>query len=95
MKRALIASKAKVEGVAQEKFSGAPPQTPSRFAPPIKIPGGATVVNVCHIICSCWGALSHKMPKGPDCLHYANGKNPLMVARNKPIWTRVKMRFEI
>ena len=43
MKRALVASKAKVEGVVQEKFSGAPPQTPSCFAPPIKNPGGATV----------------------------------------------------
>ena len=43
MKRALVASKAKVEGVVQEKFSGAPPQTPSCFAPPIKNSGGATV----------------------------------------------------
>ena len=42
MKRALVASKAKVEGMVQEKFSGAPPQTPSCFAPPIKNPGGAT-----------------------------------------------------
>ena len=39
---------AKVEGVVKEKFSQAPPQTPTSFAPPIKIPGGATVcvVNV-------------------------------------------------
>ena len=48
MKRALVASIAKVEGVAQEKFSGAPPQTPSCFAPPIKNRGGATAH--CHII---------------------------------------------
>ena len=43
LKRALVASIAKVEGVVREKFSGAPPQTPSHFAPPIKNPGGATV----------------------------------------------------
>ena len=42
MKRALVASIAKIEGAAQEKFSGAPPQTPSCFVPPIKNPGGAT-----------------------------------------------------
>ena len=44
MKRALVASKAKVEGVVQEKFSGAPPQTPSCCAHPIKNPGGATAI---------------------------------------------------
>ena len=44
MKRALVASIPKVEGVVQEKFSGAPLQTPSCFAPPIKNPGGATGV---------------------------------------------------
>ena len=42
MKRALVASIPKVESVVQEKFSGAPSQTPSCFAPPIKNPGGAT-----------------------------------------------------
>ena len=42
LKRALVASIAKVKGVVQEKFSGAPPQTLSYFAPPIKNPGGAT-----------------------------------------------------
>ena len=43
MKRVLVASIAKVEGVAQEKFSRAPSQIPSYCAPPIKNPGGATV----------------------------------------------------
>ena len=37
LKRALVASIAKVEGVVQEKFS------PSYFDPPIKNPGGATI----------------------------------------------------
>ena len=41
---ALVTLIAKVEGVVKEKFSGAPPQTPTYFAPPpIKIPGGDTV----------------------------------------------------
>ena len=42
MKGKLVTFIAKVEGVVKEKFSGAPPQTPTVFAPPIKIPGGAT-----------------------------------------------------
>ena len=43
MKGVLVTFIAKVEGVVKEKFSGAPPQTPTFFAPPqIKIPGGAT-----------------------------------------------------
>ena len=42
MKKALVASIAKVEGVVEEIFSGAPLQTPSYFVPPIKNPGGAT-----------------------------------------------------
>ena len=33
---------AKVEGLVQVTFFGAPPQTPSCFAPPIKIHGSAT-----------------------------------------------------
>ena len=43
MKRALVASKAKVGGMVQGRFSGAPPQTLSYFALPIRNPGGATV----------------------------------------------------
>ena len=45
MKRALVASIPKVESVVQENISGAPSQTPSCFAPPIKNPGGATANN--------------------------------------------------
>ena len=41
MKGVLVSLIAKVEGVVKEKFSGATPQTPTIFAPPIKIPGGA------------------------------------------------------
>ena len=43
MKGALVTFIAKVDGVVNEKFPGAPPQTPTFFAPPIKISGGATV----------------------------------------------------
>ena len=46
MKGALVTFIAKVEGVVKEKFSGAPPQTPTSFAPPIKIPDGATQIQV-------------------------------------------------
>ena len=34
MRGALVTFIAKVEGVAKEKFSAAPPQTPKFFAPP-------------------------------------------------------------
>ena len=46
MKGALVTFIAKVEGVVNEKFSAALPQTPVFFAPPIKIPGGATADQV-------------------------------------------------
>ena len=46
MKGALVTFIAKVEGVVKEKFSGAEPQTPNSFAPPIKIPDGATEIQV-------------------------------------------------
>ena len=46
MKGALVTFIAKVEGVVEEKFSGAEPQTPTSFAPPIKIPDGATEIQV-------------------------------------------------
>ena len=49
MKRVLVASIPQVEGVVQEKFYGAPPQTPSCFAPPIKNPGGATDVKLINV----------------------------------------------
>ena len=42
MKGAFVGFIAKVEGMVQEGFSGALPQTPSRIAPPSKNPGGAT-----------------------------------------------------
>ena len=44
MKRASVASIPKVEGMVQEKFSGAPHQTLSCFAPPIITLSGATEV---------------------------------------------------
>ena len=50
IKGALVAFIAKVEGVVQEKFSGAPPQTPFLFAPPIKYPGGATARPVFKLV---------------------------------------------
>ena len=46
MKGALVTFIAKVEGVVKEKFPGAEPQTPTSFAPPIKIPDGATEIQV-------------------------------------------------
>ena len=46
MNGALVTFIAKVEGVVKEKFSGAEPQTPTSFAPPIKIPDGATEIQV-------------------------------------------------
>ena len=46
MKGALVMIIAKVEGVVKEKFSGAPPQIPTSFALPIKIPDGATEIQV-------------------------------------------------
>ena len=42
MKEALVTFIAKVEGVVKENFSRAPPQTPTFFAPSIKIPGGTS-----------------------------------------------------
>ena len=50
MKGALVTFIAKIEGVVKEKFVGASPQTPTFFAPPpIKIPGGATVIDVTYL----------------------------------------------
>ena len=46
MKGALVTFIAKIEGVVKEKFSGAPPQTSTSFAPPIKILGGATALTL-------------------------------------------------
>ena len=48
MKGVWVTFIAKIEGVVNEKFSGAPPQTPTFFAPPINIPGGATGLNKVH-----------------------------------------------